>query len=118
MPGPMPPPQGGPPSPGGPGGPPPQAGGGDAPGAISTLLVNVDKALDHLVIVIGQSKVANPQEKQLIQQINQAYGKLMDMLGIQGGDDEDAAGGPPPGAGAQGQTVPPEAAGNRGAMPA
>lgn len=120
MPAPMP-PQGGPPQapPPGPGGPPPQGQAGGA-GAISTLLINVDKALDHLTLVIGQSKATNPQEKQLITQINEAYGKLMDMLGIQGGSDEDEQGhtaGPPPGPGAQGQTVPPEAAGNRGAVP-
>lgn len=113
-------PQGAPmaaPQPGGPGGAPPQAQGPGGAGAISTLLVNVSKALDHLTEVIGQSKVANPQEKQLISQINQAYGKLMDMLGIQGEGDEDE-GGAPPGPGAQGQTVPPEAQGNSGAIPA
>lgn len=105
------PPQAGPPSPGG--APPPQ--GQQGGGAISTLLLNVDKALDHLNVVIGQSKVANPAEKQLIGQINEAYGKLMDMLGIQGGQDEDEA--PPEGPGSQGQTVPPEAGGNKGAVP-
>lgn len=118
MPAPMP-PQGGPPQgpPPGPGGPPPEADGADGAGSISTLLVNVDKALDHLTLVIGQSKATNPQEKQLISQISDAYGKLMDMLGVQGGDDQDEAGGPPPGPGAQGQTVPPEAGGNKGAVP-
>ncbi len=112
------PPQGAPPQAGGPGGPPPQAQGAGGGGAISTLLINVDKALDHLTLVIGQSKATNPEEKQLISQINEAYGKLMDMLGIQGGHDEDGAGaGAPPPGGGQGQTVPPEAGGNKGAMP-
>lgn len=121
MPAPMPPqgaPPQAPPPAQGPGGPPPQGSQGDA-GAVSALLINVDKALDHLTLVIGQSKATNPQEKQLIAQINNAYGKLMDMLGVQGGHDEDGAGAPPdgPGPGAQGQTVPPEAGGNKGAIP-
>lgn len=109
-------PQAGPP-PGPPGqqGPPPQGGDGGG-GAISTLLMNVDKAIDHLNLVIGQSKATNPQEKQLIQQIDQAWGKLMEMLGVQGsGDDEDEQG--PQGPGAQGQTTAPEAGGNPGAVP-
>lgn len=110
MPAPMPP--NGPSQPAGPGAPP-QAQGAGAGGAISTLFVNVDKAIDHLNLVIGQSKATNPQEKALINQIDQLYGRLMDMLGIAGqeGDQADQSQ-------AQGQTVPPEAAGNPGAIPA
>lgn len=119
MPSPM--PQG--PPPGAPQGPqsapPPSPDQGSAGGgAISTLLMNVDKALDHLNLVIGQSKAVGLQEKQMIGQINEMYGQLMDMLGVSGGHDEDGAGAPPPGPGAQGQTVSPEAGGNPGARPA
>lgn len=96
-----------------PGAPPPDQG-SDGGGAISTLLMNVGKALDHLNLVIGQSKATSPQEKQLIGQISAQYGQLTEALGMSGdgGGDE-----PPPGQG-QGQTVPPEAAGNKGAIPA
>lgn len=95
-------------------GAPPQAQGQDSGGAISTLLTSVSGALNHLNDVIGQSKATNPEEKQLIQQINGAYGKLMDMLGAGGGGDDQSQSD----SGAQGQTVPPEAGGNKGAVPA
>lgn len=98
----------------GPGAPPPGQG-QDGGGAITSLLMNVDKAIDHLALVIGQSKVTSPQEKQLIQQIDQAYAKLLGMLGVQGEPDEDDQAAQ---SGAQGQTVPPEAGGNPGAVPA
>ena len=105
MPGPMPPP-----------GPPPSGPPGQAPGqtgSISNLLQNVDQAIDHLNQVIGQSKATSPEEKQMIGMVDQIYGKLMSSLGQgdQGGDDDST-----PGNG-QGQTVPPEAGGNKGAVP-
>ena len=112
MPGPLPPGQGAPPpQPGGPGGDPQPAQGG---GAISQLLMNVDKAIDHLQMVIGQSKATNPQEKQMISQIDQMFGQLMDSLSGKQGADQDDEG---PSGDGQGQTVPPEAAGNKGAIP-
>lgn len=107
------PPQGGPPpSPDA----PPQDGDSSGGGAISKLLMNVDQAIDHLNQVIGQSKAASPEEKQLMATIDQLFGKLLDSLGVSGGGDEgqDQASGP----GAQGQTVPPEAGGNKNAVPA
>lgn len=112
----MPPPGGAPPPPQGaaPQGPPPPSDPGGA-GSISTLMQNVDKAVDHLNLVIGQSKAASPQDKQLISTIDDLYGKLMQSLGAGGGDDSQDA--PPPGPGSQGQTVPPEAGGNKGAIP-
>lgn len=115
MPGPMPPqgppsPQGAPPQ----GAPPSDPSQSDGAGSISTLLQNVDKAIDHLNMVIGQSKAASPQDKQLISSVDDLYGKLMQSLGAGGQDDSQA---PAPGPGAQGQTVPPEAGGNKGAIP-
>jgi hypothetical protein len=44
----------------------------------------------------------------MIGQINQAYGQLMDMVGGEPDEDDGQA---------QGQTAPPEAAGNKGAIP-
>ena len=117
MPGPMP-PQGPPP---GPQGPPPGAGapppggappGGSPGGGVSQLLMNVDKAIDQIKMVISNSKAASEHEKQMIGMIDDMYGKLMTSLG--GEPDSDDG---PPGGDGQGQTVPPEAGGNKGAIP-
>lgn len=109
------------PPPGGPQAPPPQdgappGGGAGQPqgGGIAALMANVDKAIDHIMQVIAQSPSASPQEKQLIQVVDQAFGKLMESVsgGTEANEpDEDS------GPGAQGQTVSPEAGGNRGAIP-
>lgn len=114
MPAPMP-PQGPPPQgpPSDSSGPPSGAQGqGGGSGAISTLLSHTDSAIDQLSQVIGQSKATSPEEKKMIQQIDQLYGQLMSSLGM--GDSDDSS--EPPGGG-QGQTVSPEAAGNPGAVP-
>jgi hypothetical protein len=102
------PPQGAPPQgPGGPppGGQPPQGGGSP----LGNLLTSLDKAIDSIASNIMGDKSAPPRAKQLIQSIDQQFGELLDM--IQGGPDEESAGG------AMGQTVPPEAGGNKGAVP-
>lgn len=114
MPGPMPPP-GGPPQ-GPPQGPPPgQSGPQQAPPAggspdAGKFLQTLDQAIDSLAQNIMGDKSAPPEAKQLAQQIDQAFGKLMDMIQGGGGQDSDEGD-------AQGQTVPPEAAGNKGAIP-
>lgn len=105
MPGPMP-PQGG--APGAPPSGPPQAGG--SPHAAS-FLDALDQGIDGLAQNIMSDKSAPPEAKQLAQQIDQMFGKLMDM--IKGGGGE-----APPGGDGQGQTVPMEAGGNKGAIPA
>lgn len=106
-------PQGGPP-PGPPGqGAPPGAGQSQSGGGVAALMMNVDKAIDHIAQVIASSPAASPQEKQLIQVVDQAYGKLMESIsGGTGADDQDSDAG-----GAQGQTTAPEAGGNKGAIP-
>lgn len=105
-------PQGGPPpgqgAPPPPGGPQQQGGQG---GGVASLMANVDKAIDHIAQVIGSSQAASPQEKQLIQIVDQAYGKLMES--VSGGSEADE----PDEGGAQGQTTSPEAGGNKGAIP-
>src|ERR1700746_1547498 len=113
MPSPMPPQSGTPQS-----SPSPQSAAPDAQGqggAISQLLMNVDKAIDHLNLVVGQSKVTSPEQKQMIGQVDTLFGKFMTSIGVQPQDDGDDQG--PQGPGAQGQTVPPEAGGNKGAIP-
>jgi len=110
MPGPMPPSQGMPPK-----GPIPQepadvAGGG---AGAAKFLMSVDNALDQVHKLIINSKATSPQEKQMITMIDDMFGKLMESLGAQNPDNESEE---PMGDG-QGQTVPPEAAGNKGAIP-
>lgn len=89
----------------------PQGQGQAAGGAISQMIQNLTMGIDHLNKVISQSKATSPEEKQMIGQVNQIFGELVESLGMSGGGD----GGDE--SQAQGQTVPPEAAGNRGAMP-
>lgn len=88
----------------------PPEGGGAGESAIQ-LIMGVDKALDQVKMLISQSKAASPQEKEMINQIDEMFGQLMDSLGAGGGEEE-----APMGDG-QGQTVPPEAGGNKGAIP-
>ena len=58
-----------------------------------------------------QDKSAPPRAKQLAQSIDQQFGELMDMITGGGASDADDE------SGAQGQTVSPEAGGNKGAIP-
>ena len=103
------PPSGG--APQGPQGSPP-AGPGQQPGQdVVGLLKQVEQALDHLNMVFSQSGAVSPKEKQMMDQINQMYEQMMSSLGQDDGSDDDT-----PGNG-QGQTVPPEAGGNKGAIP-
>lgn len=102
-------PPNGPSQPAGPGAPPPDQGSGG--GGAAPLLQSIDKALKHLVQVVSQDKGAPPQAVQLIQGVAQGFDEFMEMVAGGGGEDE----GPEPQA--QGQTVPPEAGGNKGAIP-
>lgn len=110
MPQPMPPPQGAPSPDQGPppGGPPDQQGQG---GGLSNLLMSIDKAIDHLAEQVSQDKSAPPEAMQLITVVDQAFGKFMSLVT---GSPEEQEG---PGGEGQGQTVPPEAGGNKGAIP-
>lgn len=103
------PPQGGPPQ-GPPGGAPP--GGAPQAGGPQNLLVALDKAIDALAQNVASDKSAPPKAVQLIQSIDQQFGEFMDIVNGGGGSSPDIAGG-----GGQGQTVSPEAAGNKGAIP-
>lgn len=106
MPAPQGPPQGGPPQGAPPQGQPQGAGGGGVVG----LIQNVGEALDHIKTAVAQAQGIPPEAKQMIEQISQAYGQFVDMVSGPGGGDESEGAG-------QGQTVPPEAAGNKGAVP-
>jgi hypothetical protein len=111
MPAPMPPQEQDPNAQPGQGGPAPT--GGDAQGgSISQLIMNMSKAIDHIAQVVNQSPQATPAMKKAIGQADQAFGGFVDAL--QGGgaepDGDESGGG-------QGQTVPPEAGGNKGAIP-
>jgi hypothetical protein len=111
MPQPMPPGAGGPP-PGSDGPSGPQQGGGDTIGPVIQLMGNVDKALSHLNQVISSSKIAGPEDKQIIGQCSMLFGKLMERVQGGGADEPDGDEGS-----SQGQTVSPEAGGNKGAIP-
>lgn len=69
---------------------------------------NVGEALDHIKTAISQAQVP-PEIKQMIDQVCQMYGQFIEA--VQGG------GGAEPEGEGQGQTVPPEAGGNKGAVP-
>lgn len=92
------------------GGPPPQAEQGG--GAISQLIDQVGGALQHLEQVFASSKSLPPEDKQMISQIVEMYGQLVQSLGSDGDADDSSQGG------AQGQPSPMEAGGNKGAVPA
>lgn len=80
-------------------------------GPISQLLDQVGGALQHLEQVFASSKSLPPQDKQLISQIVQMYGELMESISGEGGQEQ-------PEGQAQGQSTPMEAGGNKGAVPA
>lgn len=105
--------------PGGPGGAPPSPAGGQPPqggggGGISDLMSKLGGGLDVVQKALMGSQQVSPQSKALIGKINQMFDQLMDTLSAEpsqgGGDDQGAPG-------AQGQTTPMEAGGNKGAMP-
>lgn len=115
---PAPSPQSGPPGPqNSPQGQPPGPQGQQPPGqqssgqsnAIQELVKNIQMGLEHLENFLQSSQGASPQEKQAISQISQAFDQL-----VGGGGDDDSQ---DPGKGAQGQTAPMEAGGNKNAMP-
>lgn len=91
----------------------PQEGGQDQGGGeITKLISNIGGGLQHLEQVFMASNALPPKDKQLISQIVQMYGELVESLSGQEQDDGGQEGQ------AQGQPSPMEAGGNKGAIPA